>query len=114
MMLTATPMVASAIAAGAAALACAQLVVSPPSARISTRALSPRTSASAALSNLTPIPALAEHQANPEEDEQRGQPGAVREPCRHDRGEHGDSADEEVEPKRPRCHRVSTTVARRP
>src|ERR1700756_1236147 len=39
--LTTTPTVASAIAAGAACLACAQLVVSPPSARISTSAPSP-------------------------------------------------------------------------
>src|SRR5262249_11728553 len=71
-MLTATPTVASVSAAGAAALAWAQLVVRPPSARISTRAPVPSARASSGLSNRTPRPASPSARPRPRKPSRSG------------------------------------------
>src|SRR5215469_10558308 len=73
-MLTATPTVARMSAAGAAARACSQLVVRPPSARISTSALSPSAWASSALSNRTPRPASPRARPRPRKRRSPGRP----------------------------------------
>src|SRR5215469_10817775 len=73
-MLTATPTVARTSAAGAAARACSQLVVRPPSARISTSALSPSACASSALSNLMPRPASPRARPRPRKRRRPGRP----------------------------------------
>ena len=92
-MVITTPAVASVIAAGRALRACSQLVVSPPSARISTSAARPSVSAVSASLKLMPMPLLAEQQAEAEKDEQGGQADTVRQPGRHDGHKHGGGAD---------------------
>ena len=73
-MLTTTPTVASAMAAGAAFLACPQLVVRPPSARISTSAPRPSVSVRSALSNLMPSPLSPSARPSPRKTRRAGSP----------------------------------------
>ena len=56
--------------------------------------------------------ALAERQAESEEDEECGQAGAVRQPGRHDGREHRGRADQQVESEGARCHTFSIRAGR--
>ncbi len=81
-MLTATPAVASVSAAGAAARACTQLVVRPPSARISTSA-QPQGLCQRCIVKPHTQARLTERQAQAEEDQQARQADLVCDPRRH-------------------------------
>ena len=106
-MLTTTPTVARAIAAGAARLACSQLVVRPPSARISTSAPRPSVSARSALSNLMPRPLSPSARPSPRKTSRAGRPTLCASRAATMAARTVASPDQQVESEGARCHTAS-------